>query len=133
MIEKQLEQKPLISIWNKYQVQWGCGPPVNFFSVELLRKLLEYLTLQYTIIYKRYTGDDLKDWEDKELNSLKEKDMIRSEFPDVILFEYISQYVTGPDDTNLLMFSLLGISEGFIIVQGGMPVIMAYFGKPTLI
>ena len=126
-------KKPLLFISNKYRNEWSRAP-ANFFSVDTLRLLLEYLTPRYTIIYKRFTEEKLKDWEDKE-KPFGDKDMIRQEFPeDVVLFEDLSQGLNGdPEDSNLLLFSIMASSEGFLAVQGGMATASAFFGGKTSI
>ena len=126
-------QKPLLFISNKYRYEWGKAP-ANFFSVDTLRILLEYLTPRYTIIYKRFTEEKLKDWEDKE-RPFEDKSMIQREFSeDVVLFENLSRGLNGdPEDSNLLLFSLMASSDGFLSVQGGMATASAFFGGTTSI
>ena len=125
--------KPLLFISNKYRDEFKKGP-TNFFSVQTLRILFEYLTPRYTIIYKRFTEEKQKDWEDIE-RPFEDKEMIRREFPlDVVLFEDLSRGLNGdPEDSNLLLFSLMASSEGFLAVQGGMAVASSYFGGKTSI
>ena len=125
--------KPLLFISNKYRDEFREGP-TNFFSVRTLRILLQYLSPRYTIIYKRFTEEKQKDWEDIE-RPFKDKEMIRREFPDdVVLFEDLSRSLKGdPEDSNLLLFSLMASSEGFLAVQGGMAVASSYFGGKTSI
>jgi len=128
----QRNNKPLLFISNKYRREWKRAP-ANYFSVKTLRALLEYLTPHYTIVYKRFTEEKLKDWEDEE-KDLGDKEMIRREFSEVVLFEQISQSLNGdPEDSNLLLFSLMASSDGFLAVQGGMAVASSFFGGKTAI
>lgn len=129
----QRNNKPLLFISNKYRRELKRAP-ANYFSVKTLRALLEYLTTRYTIVHKRHTEEKLKDWEDKE-KDLGGKEMIRREFSeDVVLFEQLSQSLNGdPEDSNLLLFSLMASSDGFLAVQGGMAVASAFFGGQTAI
>jgi hypothetical protein len=133
--------KPLIFISNKYRKEWRRAP-VNYLSVDVLRRLLAYLTPRYHIVYKRHTGEILKDFEDKE-KDLGDKAMIRHEFPDVVLFEQLMTTTTttttgrvmadDPEDENLLMFTLMAASSGFVSVQGGLAVASSYFGGSNII
>jgi hypothetical protein len=129
----------MLFISNKYRKEWR-RPPVNFLSVSVLRMLLTKLTPYYHIVYKRHTGDDLKDVEDIELkrHDLGDKEMITKEFPDVVLFEQLLQLpstitTADPEDENLLMFTLMATSVGFISVQGGLAVASSYFGGHNVI
>jgi hypothetical protein len=124
--------KPLIFISNKYRGEWRKKKVSNYMSLWVLRKILSYLTPKYTVVYKRYTRPELRDWEDFEKDEFGDKKMIKKEFPDVVLFENLSNsIVDDPEDENLLMYSLLATSEGCIVVQGGMAVACSYFGRPT--
>lgn len=123
--------KPLLFISNKYRKEWS-RRPFNFLSVDVLRKLLKHVTPRYHVVYKRHTAEELKDWEDKE-KDLSEKDMIRSEFPEVVLFEQMTTSLEDAEDENLLMFTLMAASNGFISVQGGMSVASSYFGGSNVI
>lgn len=126
-IVEKLGDKPLIFISNKYRREHH-KRPANYLGVDTLREILKYLTPKYTVVYKRFTQADQKDWEENE-KDLGEKEMIRKEFPDVVLFQPIGESLADPEDVNLLMFSLMASSEGFISIQGGMAVASSYFGK----
>jgi hypothetical protein len=134
------DNKPMLFISNKYRKEWR-RPPVNFLSVSVLRTILTQLTPYYHIVYKRHTGNDLKDVEDIELkrHDLRDKEMIIKEFPDVVLFEQLlrststDSIAADPEDENLLMFTLMATSVGFISVQGGLAVASSYFGGHNVI
>ena len=126
--------KPLLFISNKYRPEWRKKKVSNYMSLKVLREIFEHLYPKYTIVYKRYTRPDYRDWEDFEKEEFGDKEMIKKDFPDVVLFEDLSRGLTeDPEDENLLMFSLLATSEGNIVVQGGMAVACSYFGRPTKI
>jgi hypothetical protein len=97
------------------------------------------------VVYKRHTGEVLKDFEDKE-KGLGDKAMIRHEFPDVVLFEQLmattravttatgrGRVMADPEDENLLMFTLMAASSGFVSVQGSVTVASSYFGGSNVI
>ena len=98
------------------------------------------------MLYKRFVPKELEEKaEKKEKNSsgakvrdysglrleqdLGEKQMIRAEFPSVVLFEDLAAELDSrPEDQNLLLLGLMASSERFISVQGGTAVVSSYFG-----
>jgi hypothetical protein len=77
---------------------------------------------------------------------LGDKAMIRHEFPDVVLFEQLMATTTAvttatgrgrvmadPEDENLLMFTLMAASSGFVSVQGSVTVASSYFGGSVVV
>lgn len=124
--------KPLLFISNKCRREWR-KKVSNNMSLKVLRQILDHVYPKYTIVYKRYTRPDYRDWEDLE-KDFADKAMLKREFPDVVLFENLSHSLTDdPEDENLLMYSLLATSERCIVVQGGMAVACAYFVPHTSI
>lgn len=139
--------KPLVVILNKYTTEWG-GPPVNYFSMDMVQKMLEYLTPNYTVLYKRQSSPlAFDDGHGYDAGLLSEKDMIREEYPDVLLFEDFSEafvlnleYDEDPDDdeyennVNLLLFAFLAQSRHVLSVQGGgTAVVGSYFGGTNIV
>jgi len=127
---EELQEKPLIVIMNKYQTEWG-GPPANFFSQEMLTKMLDYLVPKYTVLYKRHTASKLED--NSEFLDLNEKDHIRQNYPAVVFYEDLQRGLDDPEDQNLLQFSILSLGKHFLAVQGGTAVISSWFGGTTSI
>ena len=130
--------RPLVIILNKYTSEWGHNP-VNFLGVQELRRLLAYLMPKHTVIYKRHTASGLEDYnDDKAVGSelvLRDKEMIRAEFPSVLLFEELAAGLpktNDPEDENLLLFGLMALSDRFVTVQGGNAVVSSYFGARGL-
>ena len=125
-----LTEKPLVIIQNKYNEEWN-GSPVNFFSLETLNEMLDYLIPKYTVLYKRHTAAKLGD--STIIFDLREKGHIRKNYPSVVLYEDLADSLNDPDDQNLLQFGLMALSERFLTVRGGTAVISAYFGGSTVI
>lgn len=126
--------KPLLIISNKFTTESRLRPQ-NFISAPLLKLLLQYLTPRYSIIYKHHTSKKLEDDHGHEMN-LNEKDMIRREFPEVVLYEDISAGAVDDDDvetSNLLLFGLHSLASAFISVRGGNCVVSSYFGGANVI
>lgn len=130
-------EKPLVIISNKYAKEWEFEGPVNFIPVEILREVLEYLTPNYNIVYSRFQDKRLEDSrENRGSKTLRggfnDKEMIREEFPSVVLFDELSKGLP-PDSVNLLLFSLSSKSDNFLSVQGGNSVVASFFGGRNII
>jgi hypothetical protein len=130
-------EKPLVIISNKYAKEWDFEGPVNFIPVDILREVLEHLTPNYNVVYSRFQDKRLEDSrESMGSNTLqegfKDKEMIRKEFPSVVLFDELSKGLP-PDAVNLLLFSLSSMSNNFLSVQGGNSVVASFFGGRNII
>ena len=141
-IYKILKKKPLVVITNKYYVQWNKfqhKTPQNFMSVDLLKNILLYLTPRYTILYKRHTSSKLSDHDDRKNDDkhtdlgFHDKEMIREDFPNVILYEDLGAGLTDVEDENLLLFGVMSLSDRFLSIQGGSAAVSSYFGGNTTI
>jgi hypothetical protein len=129
--------KPLVIISNKYAKEWEFEGPVNFIPVNILREVLEHLTPNYNVVYSRFQDKRLEDSReyrnsDRLRGVFKDKEMIRKEFPSVVLFDELSQGLP-PDSVNLLLFSLSSMSDNFLSVQGGNSVVASFFGGRNII
>ena len=134
-IYELLNEKPLVVIMNKYKKEWEYEEAKNFMSVDLLRNILTYLTPKYSVLYKRFTNIELQDemQRRKGFHDLKDKEMIRKEFPTVVLYDDLQVGLTDVEDQNLLLFGVMSLSDRFLSVQGGSAVISSYFGGNTTI
>ena len=134
-IYELLNDKPLVVIMNKYRKEWQYKEPVNFMSIDLLRNILTYLTPKYSILYKRHTDIELQDDRQrrKGIHNLKDKELIRKEFPAVVLYDDLQAGLTDVEDQNLLLFGVMSLSDRFLTIQGGSAVISSYFGGSTTI
>merc|ERR1712161_182500 len=109
-IREMLKGKPLLVIQNKYSIEWPrrFNEPINFMNVRLLSDMLDYLTPNYTVLYKRFTD-----------KALEENQIIRTKFPPVIIYDDLAEGLTDVEDQNLLMFGLMSLSDHFLSIQGG--------------
>jgi len=124
--------KELVVILNKYTREWK-EEPKNYFSVETLTEMLDYLTPKYTVLYKRDTPKVFTDNSGME-KDLGEKDMIRKNYgKKVLFFEDFSNELDDVEDYNLLLFGMLSMSKKFLTVQGGTAVTGSYFGGNNII
>merc|ERR1712176_283642 len=123
--------KELVVVLNKYTIEWH-KEPRNYFSVQTLTKMFDYLTPKYTVLYKRDTPKALED--SQENFDLCEKDFLRKKYGDKILFfEDFSNKLDNIEDYNLLSFGLFSMSNKFLTVQGGTAVTGSYFGGTNII
>ena len=100
-------------------------------NVRLLSDILDYLTPNYTVLYKRFTDKALEDHQ--ELKDLEEKQIIRTKFPSVIIYDDLAEGLTDVEDQNLLMFGLMSLSDHFLSIQGGTAVVSSLFGGKNII
>ena len=136
-IYELLNDKPLVVIMNKYKKQFEYEEAINSMSIDLLRDVLTYLTPNYTIMYKRHTVIELQDMHMmhgfKAIHNFKDKEMIRKEFPTVVLYDDLQVGLTDVEDQNLLLFGIMSLSDRFLSIQGGDAVVSSYFGGKTTI
>ena len=121
-------KNPIMVVFNKYTTEWG-EPPINFISIETLRSLLSIFISIYQIVYVRMESHKLGD--ESEIVPFADKDMIRTEFPNVVLFDDI--YNEMSMDYNLLLFGIASKSQLFVSTQGGTSVIASMWERPNFI
>lgn len=124
--EDFLFNKDLVIITNKYAIEWG-ERPQNFYSLEMLRALFKYLNPKYQIIYHRAKHKT----EEAIIKDLNEKDILKSEFPEIILFEDLLD--KNNIGYNLLQLKLFANCDNFISMQGGSSILSSYFAKNNFI
>ncbi len=120
--------KPIMIINNKYNSEWR-GPPLNYINVASLKKIIEYLSDKYQIIYFRVKKDMLEQttvWCD-----LNEERFIRSNFPNVLfLHDLAKKYNYSINETQLMIYSN---ASGFITTAGGNETLCSYFGGNVVV
>ena len=95
-IDEMAVTKPLLLLSNKYQAEWN--GPLDFYSVDTLRQLLKLLLPHYTVFYLREDAEldtARKKTSMSKATPLKDKEMLREEFPDVLLVEeFVRKWAT---------------------------------------
>jgi len=122
--------KPLCVINNKYMLEWG-EAPVNFISLEALKKTIDLLKNKYQIIYNRpIKGQIVRDH--MEFLDFGDYDMIKQFYPEVIT---MAQLYKNNSNLSFNTLSLMVFSNcnNFISVQGGNSVLASYFGGINII
>lgn len=116
----------LVIICNRYNVEWGVRP-INFFSLEDLRKIFTLLK-DFKIIYIHF--QNLTKYHDNaEMLNLGDYEMIKKEFPDVQILQEINTTKT----INELQLELFGKCRKFITMNGGHSILASYFGGENII
>ena len=77
--------KPIVIVANRYNSEWG-GPPVSYFSIEMLDFLFTELKADYTVIYNRPQPQNIT-MDNSDICDLDEFDWISREHPEVVLVE----------------------------------------------
>jgi len=121
-------EKPLCIISNKYTTEWLL-PPINFFNLEVLREMIEYLENKYTIIYNRQTFD-IGTWDREEYLELNDFDLLQN-YDDVILIQDLMKKYNM--SYNELQIKLYPHCKKFISAQGGISIFNSYFSGINII
>jgi hypothetical protein len=115
--------KPIFVIQNKFTMEWG-GVPISYITKETLQKVLPNLCEHFQVIYIR--SNDLydlpgysSDHNEAYVFKLDEKDMLRRDFPEVIVFEDMLEELTGAHDFNTLKAIVLANAEYVLTTLGG--------------
>jgi len=120
--------KPIICICNKYNYEWQ-KPPINFFSLDILRRLFNLLKDKYQIIY---FGVDLLDEMQDSAHSMHLGDgELCKNFNDVILYQKLLK--DSKLNWNELMLKVFANCDKFITLNGGYSIMASYFGGTNII
>ena len=124
--------KPILIIANRFNMEWG-GPPISFFSIEVLDHIIKSLVGKYTIIYNRPRPQHITN-DNSDIYDLNEFDWLQSKHPEVILMEKLfEENKANVNNFNHLQLMVYANSERFISTHGGTAVLASYFGGINLI
>lgn len=125
-------EKPLFIIANKYNNEWGQGP-INYFSIDILDKILERYRHKYQIVYNR-PGANYIVMDNSAIYELNEAAHIREHYPDVLLAEDLYlQYRPSFNNYNHFQLMLYANCDRFMSVHGGTAALASYFGGKNII
>lgn len=124
--------KPTVTIQNKFSLEWLTGT-YNYFPLEVLDELFDYLKENYDIIYIRPKGNDKRYFQDQnEIKQFNDYEHIQANHPYVYTIEKFMD--TYPDYSyNTMQMLLQSTSDKHITVSGGNACLSAYFGGDVLI
>jgi len=124
--------KPVLIIANRYNMEWD-GPPVSFYSVEMLGYMLDRLRDKYTIIYNRPRPQNIT-MDNSDIYDMDEFGWLKSEYPEVILMEDLFTENKGKaNNFNHLQMMVYANASKFISIHGGTATLASYFGGTNLI
>ena len=129
---KIISNKPIITINNKYNPEWGPQIPFNYLSLDFIESFIKEFSDQYQIIYIRH---DKKFKQEGYYD-----DVLGLDLGDYKLLESYPQVKTIYDimetkkiGFNLAQLEILAASKQVISVNGGSACLSAYFGEDVMI
>ncbi|CAG4998968.1 hypothetical protein DYBT9275_02120 [Dyadobacter sp. CECT 9275] len=124
--------KPILIIANRYNMEWD-GPPVSFYSIEMLKFMLDKLKDRFTIIYNRPRPQNIT-MDNSDIYDMDEFSWLASEYPEVILMEDLFARNEGnARNFNHLQLMVYANASHFISIHGGTATLASYFGGINLI
>jgi hypothetical protein len=124
--------KPILIIANRYNMEWD-GPPVSFYSIEMLEFMLAELKDKYTIIYNRPRPQNIT-MDNSDIYDMDEYSWLEREHPEVILMENLyAKNDAGARNFNHLQLMVYANASHFISIHGGTATLASYFGGKNLI
>ena len=124
--------KPILIIANRYNSEWN-GPPVSFFSIELLDYIIEKLKPFYTIIYNRAMPKNIT-LDNSDIYDLHEFEWLSDHHPEVLLMEDLfKENKANAKNFNHLQLMVYANANHFISTHGGTAALASYFKGTNLI
>ena len=125
-------EKPVLIIANRYNMEWD-GPPVSFYSIEMLAHMLDRLKDKFTIIYNRPRPQNIT-MDNSDIYDMDEFGWLEKEYPEVILMEDLWAKNEGKArNFNHLQLMVYANATHFISIHGGTATLASYFGGINLI
>jgi hypothetical protein len=124
--------KPILIIANKFNIEWG-NPPINYFSVDTLDRIIKLLKGNYQIVYNRPSATSIV-LDNSEILDLNEHAWLREQHPEVVLMEDLyRQHKASVNNFNHFQLLVYANCENFISVHGGTATLASYFGGKNTI
>ena len=124
--------KPILIIANKFNTEWDL-PPINFFSIDMLDKIISTLKSKYQIIYNRPQAKDIVN-DNSIIYDLDELEWLKEQHPEVILLDDLyTENKMGARCFNHLQLCIYANCNHFISIHGGTATLASYFGGVNLI
>jgi hypothetical protein len=125
-------EKPILIIANRYNMEWE-GPPVSYYSMEMLAFILEKLRDKYTVIYNRPKPQNIT-MDNSDIYDMDEYSWLAREYPEVILMEDLyKENKARANNFNHLQLLVYANASHFISIHGGTATLASYFGGTNLI
>ena len=124
--------KPILVIANRYNMEWD-GPPISYFSTELLKIMVERLQPHYQIIYNRPRPQHIT-MDNSDIYDMDEYAMLAKEYPQVILMEDLyKENKAAANNFNHLQLMIYANADRFLSIHGGTATLASYFGGMNII
>ncbi|MBE9602490.1 hypothetical protein IM797_24450 [Pedobacter sp. MC2016-24] len=124
--------KPILIIANRYNMEWD-GPPISFYSIEILEAIISKLKTTYTIIYNRPRPQNIT-MDNSDIYDMDEYQWLEKNHPEVILMEDLyKENKAGANNFNHLQLMVYANADKFISIHGGTATLASYFGGVNLI
>ncbi|PST83835.1 hypothetical protein C7T94_12425 [Pedobacter yulinensis] len=124
--------KPVLVIANRYNMEWD-GPPISFFSIELLDHIISELKDRYTIIYNRPRPQNIT-MDNSDIYDMDEYSWLEKTHPEVILLENLwRENRAKANNFNHLQLQVYANASKFLSIHGGTATLASYFGGTNII
>ncbi len=124
--------KPILIIANRYNMEWD-GPPLSYFSMEMLEHIINKLQNQYTIIYNRPRPKNIT-MDNSDVYDMDEYHWLAENYPNVILMEDLFRdNIAKANNFNHLQLLVYANASNFLSIHGGTATLASYFGGKNLI
>ena len=126
-------EKPILIIANKYNIEWD-HPPINFFDIPTLDKIIRTYQEKYQIIYNRPLNSHIVS-DNSEILDLGEYAWIQENHPNVLLMnDLYSKYKSSiVNNFNHLQLMVYANCNHFISAHGGTAAFASYFKGTNII
>jgi hypothetical protein len=124
--------KPILIIANKYNLEWD-GPPINFFDIPVLDRIISTYGTKYQILYNRPLSSQIVS-DNSDILDFNEYQWLKTHHPDVILInDLFSQHRELVNNFNHLQLMIYANANHFISVHGGTGTFASCFGGTNII
>lgn len=124
--------KPILMIANRYNMEWD-GPPISFFSIEMLDFIINKLKDDYTIIYNRPKPQNIT-MDNSDIYDMNDYEWLAEKYPEVILMEDIfKENKAKASNFNHLQLMVYANADRFLSIHGGTATLASYFGGKNII
>jgi hypothetical protein len=124
--------KPILIIANRYNMEWD-GPPISFFSIDVLDFIINKLKGEYTIIYNRPKPQNIT-MDNSDIYDMNDYEWLEENHPEVILLENLwKENKAKASNFNHLQLMVYANADRFLSIHGGTATLASYFGGKNLI
>lgn len=125
-------KKPILIVANRYNTEWD-GPPISFFSIEILRFIFDKLGSHYQIIYNRPRPHQITS-DTSEVSDLNEYGFITEKYPQVILMEDLyNENLIKANSFNHFQMCVYANTTKFLSIHGGTAALASCFEGENII